>query len=65
MTKEAAIRMMYRGRKITHRYFSPGEWMTMQNGMIVLEDGVICSPQEFWKQRTDPVRDDGYEIVND
>ena len=55
---------MYRGRKITHRYFSPGEWMTMQNGMIVLEDGVICSPQEFWKQKTDPVWDDGYKLFN-
>jgi len=34
----------------------------MKDGMIVLEDGVICPPKEFWQWRTDPVWNDGYEI---
>lgn len=47
MTKAEAIQAMQEGYKVTHRYFSPEEWMTMRMGMMVLEDGVVCTPQEF------------------
>jgi hypothetical protein len=54
MTKEEAIQEMRAGKKVTHRYFSPEEWVTMgTEGQIVLEDGVECSPEEFWQWRTD------------
>ena len=62
MTKEEAIKAMSEGKKVRHRYFSFDEWMTMKDGMIVLEDGVICPPQEFWQWRTDSRWDDGYEL---
>lgn len=64
MTKAEAIQAMQKGCKVTHRYFFPGEWMTMRMGMIILEDGVVCTPQEFWRWRTNPVWDDGYRLFN-
>ena len=67
MTKEEAIKAMSECKKVRHRYFSPDEWMTMKEGMMILGDGVIiphvtCTPEEFWKWRTDSRWDDGYEI---
>ena len=62
MTKEEAIKAMSEGKKVTHWCFSINEWMTMKDGMIALEDGVVCPPKEFWQWRTDTVWNDGYEI---
>ncbi|MDO9186953.1 MAG: hypothetical protein Q7W13_13145 [Bacteroidia bacterium] len=53
MTKQKAIEEMLQGNKVTHRHFSSDEWVTMEDGKIVLEDGVKCHPLEFWKYRTD------------
>jgi len=65
MNKQEAIIAMQEGKKVTHRYFSTDEWMTMKAGMIVLEDGVICPPEEFWQWRTDPCWDSEYELFNE
>ncbi len=65
MNKQEAIHAMQEGKKVTHRRFMPSECMTMLMGMIVLEDGVICPPKEFWQWRTDPVWNDGYELFNE
>lgn len=65
MTKAEAIQAMQDGKKVTHRHFFPGEWMTMRMGMMVLEDGVVCTLQEFWQWRTNPAWDDGYKLFND
>ena len=63
MTKEEAIKAMSEGKKVRHIFFSPKEWMTqLPNGDYLLEDGVICSPEEFWQWRTDTEWRDGYEI---
>lgn len=63
MTKREAIEQMHKGMKITHRYFSPDEWMTMRSdGMMVLEDGVICTPEDIWRWRTSIDWDDGYSL---
>ena len=66
MNKQEAILAMGEGKKITYKYFSPNECMSMKDGMMVLEDGVIpgitCTPEEFWKYRTDSRWDDGYEL---
>lgn len=64
MTKIDAILAMEQGKKVTHVHFSPEEWMTMEKGMIVLEDGVQCTPIEFWRWRTDSSWDEGYSILN-
>lgn len=62
MTKSEAIAEMQKGVKITHRYFTKDEWMTIRNNKIVLEDGVICDPPLFWSYRTDSTWDSDYEI---
>ena len=66
MNKQEAIQAMQQGKRVTHRDFDPNEWMSMKDGMMVLEDGVIhgvtCTPEEFWKYRTDSRWDDGYEL---
>lgn len=65
MTKAEAIQAMQEGKKVTHLYFSPDEWMTMREGEIVLEDGVVCPQGDFWFYRWGPEWNDGYEIINE
>ena len=62
MTKEDAIKAMEQGKKVTHRYFTSDEWMTMEDGKIVLEDGVKCDPSFFWFDRKSKDWNDGYEL---
>ena len=66
MNKQEAILAMKEGKKVRYKNFLPNEYMSMKDGMMVLEDGVIhgvtCTPEEFWKYRTDPRWDDGYEV---
>lgn len=40
MTLEEAVKLAQNGVKVTHRYFSPTEYMTMQGNMVIFEDGV-------------------------
>ncbi len=54
MTKLEAIEVMKQGIKVTHKYFTKEEWVTIgKNGKMILEDGVECSPHEFWQWRKD------------
>jgi hypothetical protein len=62
MNKVEAIQAMKEGKKVTYKYFSPNEWMTMKDGMVVLEDGVKCPPEEFWRYRTNFWWDNGYSL---
>ena len=62
MTKKDAIQEMKEGKKVTHQYFTDDEWATMENGKIVLEDGVRCDPDEFWRWRLGSGFDDGWEL---
>jgi hypothetical protein len=64
MTKQEAIEALDRGEKITHKYFSPDEWVKKydNNGNLILEDGVICSEWEFWYHRTQDFFNNGWEI---
>lgn len=62
MSRTEAIKVMREGKKVTHKYFSPEEWATQDNGQILLEDGVRCSPAEFWKYRQSPIFDNDWEI---
>ena len=66
MTKQEAIQKMRDGEKLTHTYFSSDEWVkSNQDGTIlILEDGVECSPNEFWKYRQDENFNTGWEIFN-
>lgn len=67
MNKQEAILAMKEGKKIRYKNFSSDERISqLPNGDYLLEDGVIpgvtCTPEEFWKYRTDPRWDDGYEL---
>jgi hypothetical protein len=62
MNKNEAIAAMQAGKKVTHQWFTSDEWMTMENGKIVLEDGVRCMPDEFWKWRIDESWNKGYSL---
>lgn len=54
MTKKEAIKLMKKGVKMTHKYFSDDEWIYIGNdGRYVLEDGVECDYDEFWHCRQD------------
>lgn len=65
MNKTEAILAMKSGKKVTHKYFSPDEWMTMiGNTIILFEDGVECEVDEFWSYRTQEYWDDGYSLFD-
>ena len=62
MTKIEAIHSMFKGNKVTHEHFSSDEWMTMKDGKILLEDGVICTIGEFFYYRQGSSWNDGYSL---
>lgn len=62
MTKQEAINAMQEGKKVTHRYFTSDEWMTMVGGDIMTEEGYKVPPKEFWQYRTDEFWNDGFEL---
>jgi len=62
MTKQEAIQMMIKGKKVTHRYFSPNEWITVDKGKFLFEDGVKCSFNEFWADRRQQFWETDWEI---
>jgi hypothetical protein len=66
MTRFEAAQALKEGKKLTHRYFSPNEWvMGIHDGYYLLEDGVQCTAAEFWKWRQKPMFDDDWEIFRE
>jgi len=64
MLKAEAIQAMSEGKKVTHRHFTLYEWVTMTpDGNLLFDDGVKCSPMEFWRWRTDPTYDKDWMII--
>ena len=65
MDKAEAIQQMKLGKKLTHRYFSDDEWVTIdKHGQILLEDGVTCSQYEFWNHRKQDWWNDGWSLFD-
>lgn len=62
MDKQTAISMMMQGKKVTHRYLSPWEWVTMKGRNYLFEDGVVCTPDMFWFDRQGPNWETDWEI---
>ena len=62
MTKAQALEAMRLGKKVTHIFFSPNEWMTIQNDQILMVDGVRCYPDDFFKYRSDKSWQSGYSL---
>jgi hypothetical protein len=67
MTKEEAIEQMKAGKKLRHTNFSNDEWVTSNASYtkLILEDGVQCTPQEFWFWRTDERWNTDWEFFKD
>jgi len=64
MTKQEAVNAMREGKKVTHRFFSPEEWMTLlpNSNRILLEDGVQVHLFEFFEIRDSSLWDEGYSL---
>ena len=67
MEKNEAIQAMKDGKKVTHRYFSEGEWCKSSSDgkEIYTEDGYTHSASEFWSYRETEGFDNGWSIVED
>jgi hypothetical protein len=64
MTRAEAAQALKEGKKLTHRYFSPGEWVKGDGDKYLFEDGVRCPPVFFWMDRQSEGFNDGWEILN-
>ena len=65
MTKNEALIALANAKKITHRFFTPEEWMIqIHSDLYAFEDGCKCTPSRFWGSRSDEVWDDGWSIFD-
>ena len=62
MTKLEALALMKKGIKITHRYFTPSEWMTIEGDFFVFDDGAQIEKSAFWADRSTIDWHDGYSV---
>lgn len=64
MNKDDAIRAMYDGKRVTHRWFSSHEWMTIdaKKKKFKFEDGYSVSFDAFWILRDDFSWQDGWKL---
>ena len=66
MLKAEALQALDEGKKITHRLFDDDEWMELCHGLIIFEDGVNCTLEEFFnKDRQGSQWEDGYSIFKE
>ncbi len=66
MTRSSAIVAMVRGEKVRHRFFDSNEWVKMNpDDNYEFEDGVICTPELFWMDRSGELWYDDWVIVNE
>ena len=57
MTFEEAKKLAREGVKVTHKYFTPDEYMTMKGNIIVFEDGAQIFADE-WSKGKDYLNED-------
>lgn len=65
MNKYEAINAMREGKKVTHRFFVDGEYITMDGNFIVDEAGNKFSQLDFWKDRIQEAWENDWEIVQE
>ncbi len=65
MGKSEAIEELKKGNKITHNYFSEGEFVTSnkEGTVYTFEDGVQMTSQDFWQLRNGFGWNNGYSLV--
>ena len=63
MTKKEAIQAMRKGHKVTHRYFTSEEYITMDSqDNIVTEEGYKTPEANFWTDRISESWEEGWEL---
>lgn len=65
MTKDEAIQAMKEGKTVAHSGFTEKEWMKQYGSGYIFEDGVKCSKQEFWHNRTQDYWEKGWRVVGE
>ncbi|MBX3165594.1 MAG: hypothetical protein KF900_14050 [Bacteroidetes bacterium] len=66
MTKDEAIQAMQEGKKVTHDFFMPHEWVMIdKNGAVVYEDGNTTSLREFSALRVGYYWLSGWSLYNE
>lgn len=64
MNKQEAIAAMKLGAKVTHRFFTQNEFVTITPaGWYLFEDGVMCSPLSFWYDRTGQAWEEDWTFI--
>jgi len=66
MTRYEAAQALKAGKKLSHTYFSPDEWVKGNgDGKYILEDDVVCTAAEFWKWRQQEFFNDGWKLFEE
>lgn len=65
MTKQEAIEAMKRGEKVTHDQFNPEEWITIEDGEMTSDEGMLYKLDSFFEFRRSSIWDDGWSIWED
>jgi len=65
MNKYEAIKIMEQGRKMTHVYFAPDEWVSIENDHMLFEDGCRPAPSLFWSDRVGERWETGWSLFNE
>ncbi|MEJ8803131.1 hypothetical protein [Pontibacter sp. H249] len=64
LTRQEAKDALLQGKKVRHKYYTPEEWLKLENGTLKTEDG--CSHgsflDEFWTKYQ--IFPDGWEVIN-
>lgn len=63
MTKKDAIEWMQLGARCEHTILGTGEWITINEGFYILEDGLRLTPEEFWRDKQDPIWNTKWEFA--
>ena len=65
LSKQDMLKLLNKGKKVSHRYFSSNEWMKLDNNGVgfEFEDGYIVSPTAFWRDRSSEQWESGWIIV--
>ncbi len=65
LTREEACEALSKGKKLTHNLFHEGEWVIKMGDLMLFEDNVTQSVEEFWQIRKGDAWSDGWNIVDE
>lgn len=63
MTKDEALIELKKGNKLTHKYFTDGEFIYQKGDNYVFEDGVGCHPVILWEDRATDEWENNWSLI--